>query len=219
MQTEPFSGYLDYFSHSYRDEEVSRKDLVELFFPIPIKFLDRHRTGNGGPRRITRNGRIFYNTQELIAFARMHSIPNEGYCSREPIRHAEILQLFPDRILPNGKDGALIATVTVAAAFMQIHDARRGKGQLVFVCPFCGCTHFHGAGGLRFGDGDGHREKHCICRAPAYLRHDTQDIARRLCPGWNFNLVEVEDFHRAGEFPRGILKHLANRAEWATGQI
>ena len=218
MQTNPFGGYLDYFSHSHRDDEISRKELGEFSFPIPIKFLDRHSSGGGGPKRIVRKGRVFYSTRELVAFARMHSIPNEGYCSREPIRHAEILKLEPEQSPPT-PGNPLIGNVTVAAAFMQADGYRHGKGQLVFVCPFCGCTHFHGSGGLNFGDGDGHRSKHCICRAPAYLRHDTQDIAKRLCPGWGFNLVEVEDFHRAGDFPKSILKHLVNRAALAKGRV
>ena len=35
--------------------------------------------------------------------------------------------------------------------------------QLTFLCPFCGCRHWHG-GGERFGEGDGHRVAHCAIK-------------------------------------------------------
>ena len=55
---------------------------------------------------------------------------------------------------------------------------RTGK-QLVFVCPFCGREHYHGACGPNFGDGDGHRVEHCLTNTSAnhngyYLRESKE---------------------------------------------
>ena len=43
-------------------------------------------------------------------------------------------------------------------------------GHLVFICPFCGEKHSHGAVGPNLGDGDGHRLVHCTKEAPGSER-------------------------------------------------
>ena len=49
----------------------------------------------------------------------------------------------------------MIAPVVPAARI-----GRRGRQHLAVECPFCGETHYHGAGGS-FGAGNGPRRSHC----------------------------------------------------------
>lgn len=121
-------------------------------------------------------------------------------------RPAEILGYEMD-----DKDPALIRGVKVATAFLQRPYRLTGRGSLEFVCPFCGKTHSHGAGGLNFGDGDGHRVPHCDLRGRASTVKDAQSTTLPLSPYWEFILEEVEDFSRAGEFPRRLHRLLTSR--------
>lgn len=50
-----------------------------------------------------------------------------------------------------------------------VEVVRRGC-HLVFRCRYCRRTHYHGAVGPRFGQGDGHRVAHCNPPSP-YTRH------------------------------------------------
>lgn len=66
-------------------------------------------------------------------------------------------------------------------------------GQLIFRCPVCNKVHLHGAGGIKFGAGDGTRVPHC---------HDPS------LGNFQFDLVEVAEASRAGHLPKTMLKHL-----------
>lgn len=206
MQVYPFDGYLNYFPSSYGELEVTREQLKEFSFPIDPALLENK--GNGLiPRQ--HNGQDFFNVRELIGYARMYSLPNEGFISRKPIRHAEILEL--ETYIDEKTGNLKIKHVHIAAAFMPPENRQRGSGQMVFICPFCGCIHYHGASGEVFGDGDGERIPHCLCDIPAFYRQDRQSIGKNLDRNWKFDLVETEDFRRAGDFPKYFAKYLVNR--------
>ena len=214
MLINPFSGYLDYFSTGYHEDEISREKLVEADFPVDLTILENKGTGL---TPIRHSGQDFFNVRELIGYARMHSLPNEGFINKKLIRHAEILHLeIADDNLENQDNDPLpenlkIKTVHIACAFMPPEDRRRGSGHVVFICPFCGCIHYHGCGGKRFGDGNGDRVPHCTCNVPAFFRKDRQELGKNLDYHWHFNLVETEDFRRAGDFPKYIAKNFVNR--------
>lgn len=206
MQVYPFDGYLTYFPSSYAETEVEREKLKDFSFPVSPEILENKGTGL---TPIRRNGQDFFNVRELIGYARMYSIPDEGYIAKKPIRAAEILDT---EIREDEKTGEeRIKTVLVACAFMPSQDKRRGSGQVVFICPFCGCLHTHGADGEKFGDGNGYRLPHCRCDIPAFYRLNSQKYGLLLDNNWHFNLVETEDFRRAGDFPKYIAKDIVNR--------
>ena len=214
MRVYPFSSYLDYFPSSYGEPEVARAKLKDFAFPVNPEILENKGTGL---IPVSRNGQDFYNVRELVGFSRMYSIPNEGFIAKKAIRHAEILHLeIADDNLENQIDDPLpenlkIKVVHISAAFMPPKDKRRGSGHMVFICPFCGCIHLHGAGGEKFGDGNGYRQPHCTCNVPAFFRKDRQELGKDLAYHWQFNLVEAEDFRRAGDFPKYFAKDLVNR--------
>lgn len=206
MQVYPFDGYLNYFPSSYAEMEVEREKLKEFAFPVCPEILENKGTGLAP---VKRNGKDFFNVRELIGHARMHSIPNLGFISRKPIKAAEILDT---EIIQDEKTGKeRIKTVFVACAYLP--NEKRQGGQVVFICPFCGCLHAHGCGGEKFGDGNGDREPHCHCDIPAYYRLNSQKYGLSLDPDWHFNLVETEDFTRAGDFPKNIAKDILNRSK------
>lgn len=193
--------------------EISLKDLKEFFPDFPIEFFDRNLTTTNfhgrfpaKMQRFKKKGLVYYSVKELVSFARKHSIPDEGLLSSEPIRHAEILNTEPDE-----KDPKTIKAVTVAAAFLQGFDQRKGLGNMIFVCPFCSSIHLHGTG-PGFGGGDGWRIPHCLCRNTEFLRKDTQNLARSLADGWQFNLVETSEYKKAGQFPKKMRSELAMSA-------
>lgn len=206
MRIYPFESYLSYFPNSYAETEVSREKLKDFEFPVNPEILE---SMGMGLIPIRRNGHDYFNVRELIGYARMYSIPDEGYISKKPIRSAEILET---EIREDEKTGEqVIKTVYVACAFMPSHDKRRCSGQVVFICPFCGCLHCHGADGEKFGDGDGDRVPHCHCDIPAFYRLNTQKYGLFLDRNWHFHLVETEDFKRARDFPKYLAKELVNR--------
>lgn len=205
MQVYPFDGYLNYFPCSYAEMEVERKQLNDFSFPVCLEILESK--GNG-LTPIRRNGQDFFNMRELIGHTRIYSIPNLGFVSKKPIKAAEILDTEIIQDKETGEE--LIKTVYVACAYMQSGDKRQA-GQVVFICPFCGCLHSHGCDGVKFGDGDGDRQPHCHCDIPAYYRLNTQKYGILLDPDWHFHLVETEDFTRAGAFPNYIAKHITSR--------
>lgn len=213
MRVNPFSDYLDNFPYSYRKPEIAWEALTESGFPIEPTILENGRTGL---IPISYNGEDYYNVRELIGYARMYSIPNTGFIAKKPIRHTEILYLETEKNFINPHDFPLpenlkIKVVHIAAAFKTPKDEKSGIGQLVFICPFCGCIHYHGAVSKNFGDGNGHRAPHCTRVIPAFFRKDRQELGKYLDYSWEFSLVEVEDFRRAGDFPKYLAKNLANR--------
>lgn len=208
MLINPFSGYLDYFSTGYHEDEISREKLVEADFPVDLTILENKGTGL---TPIRYSGQDFFNVRELIGYARMYSLPNEGFISRKPIRAAEILDTETREDEETGD--LIIKTVHVACAFMPPEDRRRGAGHVVFICPFCGCVHYHGCGGEEFGDGNGDRVPHCQCDDPDYYRLNSQKYGLLLDKNWHFDLVETEDFRRAGDFPKYFAKDLVNRSK------
>lgn len=206
MQVYPFDGYLTYFPSSYAEIEVERDKLKKFAFPVDAEILESKGIGLAPTKRIERD---FFNIRELIGYTRMHSIPNLGYISKKPIRAAEILgtEIVQDK--ETGEER--IKTVFVACAFMRSKDNPQSKGKVVFICPFCGCLHSHGCGGEKFGDGDGDRVPHCRCDIPAYYRLNSQKYGLMLAQNWHFNLVETDDFTRAGDFPKKIAKDILTR--------
>ena len=196
MNTEPFSGYLDNLPRWHNAETITQEALLALGFPLPASFISYlvKKYAAAKPVQKARGGH--YDVRELISLIRMHSVPLAGYYSHAPVRHAEILELIPD---DNNED--LIRTIKVAVAFMQDKDKRRGRGDLCFVCPLCSEIHYHGAVSNSFGSGGGNRGPHCTCYDPTCFRHDTRHIAQRLSRHWDFELVEVKDIRRAGDFP------------------
>lgn len=205
----PFSGYLDALARDFRDENITEEELKKIGFPVDPSFLFK---ANGtGLMPINSEGQKIYNIQELLGYTRLYSIPCEGFISKKPIRAAEILNCefreYEDSYKPK------INVVRVAAAFLPPEDRRRGSGQVVFVCPFCGDIHYHGADGKKFGDGDGDRVPHCLCTSPAYYRLNTQKFASLLAPNWHFYLEETDNFKRAGDFPSYFARHLVNRSK------
>lgn len=205
MYTYPFAGYLDYFPSSYGELEVEREKLTEYVFPVCTEILENK---GAGLTPVKHGEKEFFNVRELIGYARMYSIPDLGFISKKPIRAAEILKT---EIIENEETGEeRIKTVYVACAFMCGDDGRPG-GQVVFICPFCGCMHSHGCDGEKFGDGDGDRVPHCHGDIPAYFRLNCQKYGLLLDPNWHFHLVETEDFRRAGDFPKEIAKYILNR--------
>ena len=209
MRVNPFEGYLNAFPRYYEDDLISRGKLEEAGFPIKPELLA---SGTGiSLLPIKCNGQEMYNVQELIAFTRMYSLPNEGFISRKPIRSAEILDTETREDMETGEQ--VIKTVYVACAFMPSDDRRRGPGHVVFICPFCGCIHYHGCGGEKFGDGDGDRVAHCHCDIPAYYRLNSQKYGLLLDKNWHFNLIETDDFRRAGDFPKFLAKEIINRSK------
>lgn len=205
MQVYPFDGYLNYFPSSYAEMEVERAKLKDFVFPVGTEILESKGTGLAP---IKRNGKDFFNVRELIGYARMHSIPNIGFISRKVIKAAEILDTETIQDKETGDER--IKTVFVACAFMRSSDKGQ-NGQVIFICPFCGCLHAHGCGSEKFGDGDGYREPHCHCDIPAYYRINFQKYGIKLDPNWLFYLVETDDFTRAGDFPKHIAKYIINR--------
>lgn len=214
MRVYPFSGYLDYFPSSYGKPEVAKIKLEDFAFPINPEILENKGTGL---IPINHKGQDFYNVRDLVGFSRMYSIPNKGFISKKPIRHAEILYLetkdgnFENKANEPLPGSLKIEVVHIAAAFLAPRDKRRGTGNIVFICPFCGCIHYHGCDGEKFGDGNGYRQPHCTCVIPAFFRKDRQELGKDLAYSWQFNLVETEDYKRAGDFPRYFAKHLVNR--------
>lgn len=206
MRVKPFSGYLDYFPTGYRGTLIDLEQLFKADFPVMPYIFENY---SAGLIPIKQDGKELFDVQELIGVSRLYSIPNEGFISKKPISAAEILNI--ETVDGKKTYETKISCVHVAAAFMPSEDRRRCSGQVVFICPFCGCIHFHGASGERFGDGDGTRVPHCTCDNPAYYRLNTQKFERLLDSNWQFNLVETEDFMRAGDFPKYFAKHLANR--------
>lgn len=202
MNIYPFSGYLDYFPNSYGETEIERKKLKDFAFPVNPEIMENKSTGLAP---IKRDGQDFFNVRELIGYARMFSIPNLGYIAKKPIRAAEILNT---EITENKETGEeRIITVFVACAYMR---PKKQEEHLIFICPFCGCVHYHGSG-EKFGDGNGHRQPHCSCQIPAFYRLNFQKYGLQLDPNWQFSLVEMEDFTRAGAFPVQITKHITSR--------
>ena len=208
MFINPFSGYLDYFSTGYQEDEISREKLVEADFPVDLAILENKGIGL---TPIRHSGQDFFNVRELIGYARMYSLPNEGFISRKPIRAAEIMDTETREDEETGE--LRIKTVQVVCAFMPPEDRRRGSGHVVFICPFCGCIHYHGCGGEKFGDGNGDRVPHCKCNDPDYYRLNSQKYGFLLDENWHFDLVETEDFRRAGDFPKYFAKNLVNRSK------
>lgn len=82
MQVYPFDGYLTYFPSSYAEMEVERSKLKDFAFPVSPEILENKGTGL---TPIRRNGQDFFNVRELIGYARMYSIPDEGYIAKKPI--------------------------------------------------------------------------------------------------------------------------------------
>lgn len=197
---------LTYFPSSYAEMEIEREKLKEFAFPVCAEILESKGTGLAPIRR---NGKDFFNVRELVGYARMYSIPNLGFISRKAIRAAEILDTEIIQDKKTGEDR--IKTVFVACAFMPNANGQFGK--LVFICPFCGCLHTHGCRGQKFGDGNGDREPHCHCDIPAYFRLNSQKYGLMLDPDWQFNLVETEDFTRAGDFPKQIAKDISSASD------
>ena len=130
------------------------------------------------------------------------------------IRSTEILGLDPDTDMPDHN-----RIVNVAAAFYQDPELPKGSGNLCFVCPFCHEVHFHGAGNAlmeggrkpAFGAYNGTRERHCNPNRLATNKVHSMAVYKRLVPGWKFRLIEVEDFTRAGNFPKEIHNQLTSR--------
>lgn len=199
MRTAPFTGYLNAFPRQYRKATVARVDLPAFDFPVPASLIDaciRAAAPDDSPRRVLSGGRVGYDVVGLIRLVRQHSIPDRGLYFRKPVRPAVILAHDAN-------------SVTVAAAFMQADERHPGKGQLCYVCPFCGCIHFHGTG-KAYGSGDGSRVPHCTCE-PEHCRQDAQALLKTLSPNWQIVLHEVESPYRAGDFPTELSVHLRNR--------
>lgn len=207
MRVNPFSGYLDAFPRYYKEDLISKQEIENAGFPVHPYLLPN--ACGFEPKPINHNGKELYNIKELIGFTRMCSIPNEGHIERKIIRAAEILDIEITKDKETGTEE--INNIYVACAFMPSQDRRRGTGQVVFICPFCGCIHFHGAGGEKFGDGNGNRVPHCTCTNSEYYRLDARKFNYQLSEYWHFDLVETEDIARAGAFPKYFEKYLMER--------
>lgn len=191
MNDAPFENFLAHFARNYGSETLSRVELEQTGWPVPLPYL----TASGlKPRK-----RTGYRVSDLIAYSRLHSIPGEGIIRKTIIR--------PSYILAKERD-----SITGQYTVIHIAAGYSDPGCLTFLCPFCGNLHVHGTGPGGYGDGDGPRIPHCLDRDhPTFMRRDISPLAKQLAPHWQFNLTEVKHHDLLGDIPHSIKKRLLVR--------
>lgn len=69
---------------------------------------------------------------------------------------------------PNHKPATLISQVVDITGRPMVAGYRNGRGQVLVICPHCGCIHAHGCEpGTEPGDDIGSRAAHCYSSSPA----------------------------------------------------
>ena len=125
-------------------------------------------------------------------------------------KHADILRIKRDA---SGK----IQELQIAVAFLQWTNYPPGHGELAFRCPFCRTIHYHHAGKPVLGIRNGLHIPHC--HDPAFGIRSVA-LHKQLAQSWFFDFVEVQDYRRAGPFPRNLHPDLKRyvKARKAPGQ-
>jgi hypothetical protein len=80
----------------------------------------------------------------------------------------------PQRLHPNARAGGRQFGMDGGEVIFKAKRSADGVS-LIFTCPSCGEENSHGAGGPKFGAGDGHRVSHCPCWPRGYILREATE--------------------------------------------